>query len=71
MIRQQLWKRLQQTEKAEASKRQRVVQIRTRPGETEEELDKLVERWQAGQPMERFGGVYDEDTLFIIRNVLV
>ena len=42
----------------------------TSSGEKEtKEVDALVERWQSGKPMERFGGVYDEEQMQIIRVV--
>ena len=70
MIQQQMWKRLGAVEKASKSAYGRVVTITSRPPETKEELDELIERWKAGEPMERFGGAYDDDIdLIIVRAI--
>ena len=36
-----------------------------------QEVDELIERWKSGEPVERFGGVYDETRVKISRVVFV
>jgi len=70
MIKQQMWKRLGKVEQLAKPPYPRFVRIISEPPETEEELDNLIERWKAGEPMERFGGAYDEDVNLIIVRIV-
>ena len=58
-------------EQASRPAHRRVVKVISEPPETKEELDELIERWKAGEPMERFGGAYDDKvSLIIVRAIL-
>jgi hypothetical protein len=62
-----MWKRLEAVEqKKRAVLREKAV-ITSCGLEEKKEVDALVERWMSGEPMERFGGVYDEERIVIIR----
>lgn len=70
MIKQQMWKRLGMAEQTARPSYRRFVKIISKPPETAEELDALIERWKAGEPMERFGGAYDDNVDLIINRII-
>ena len=64
---QQMWKRLHALGHKERHFFREKVVITSCGLEEKKEVDALVERWTSGEPMDRFGGVYDEERVHIIR----
>ena len=64
-----MWKRLHALGHKERHFFREKVVITSNGEKETKEVDALVERWQSGEPMERFGGVYDEEQMQIIRVV--
>ena len=66
-MQRQMWKRLHALGHKERHFFREKVVITSNGTQETKEVDELVKRWQSGEPMERFGGVYDEDRMQIIR----
>ena len=66
-MQRQMWKRLHLLGHKERHFFREKVVISSSGEKETKEVDALVERWQSGEPMERFGGAYDEDRMQIIR----
>jgi len=62
-----MWKRLHVLGHKERHFFREKVVISSLGAQETKEVDELVERCQSGEPMERFGGVYDEERMQIIR----
>ena len=66
-MQRQMWKRLYVLGHKERHFFREKVVITSNGTQETKEVDALVERRQSGEPMERFGGVYDEEQMQIIR----
>lgn len=71
MIREQMWKRLRTVQQRVSDENRKPMWIFSSGVQETKEVDALIERWQSGEPMERFGGVYDEERVKIVRVVFV
>ena len=60
-MRQGMWARIGKVNLKTRSHHRRIVKIVTNGAEETKEMEELIERWKSGEPMERFGGVYDEE----------
>ncbi len=65
-MRQQMWKRLSMAEQQTRTCYRRPVVIVSHGSQEKKEIEELVDRWTAGEPMDRFGGAYDEERTQII-----
>ena len=61
-----MWKRLSRAEKQTRASYRKPVVIVSRGSQEKKEIDELIERWTSGEPMDRFGGAYDEERIQII-----
>jgi hypothetical protein len=66
-VQRQMWKRLHLLGHKETHFFREKVLISSSGEKETKEVDELVKRWQSGEPMERFGGAYDEERMQIIR----
>ena len=67
MMPAQMWKRLEVIKQRQGAVCREKVVIVSIGAEETKAVDALVERWMAGEPMERYGGAYDEERMDILR----